>query len=130
MRSGIPGSTSDAGRGIDDGPWWSTIGDMWARFLAVAATIWTATYVVAYLLLIRHEGDSPAWWYVGLIAIGVLPLIPAVAGRLSRPGLIASAVVASLLHALVRPLFGIAFVLLYFDARADFSDSELSPPDG
>ncbi len=43
--------------------------------------------------------------------------------------LIASAVVASLLHALVRPLFGIAFVLLYFDARTDFTDAELAEPD-
>lgn len=43
------------------------------------------------------------------------------------PMLIASAVVASLLHALIRPLLGIAFVLLYFDARADFTDAELAP---
>lgn len=39
--------------------------------------------------------------------------------------LIASAIATSLLHALVRPIFGIAFVLLYFDARADFSEEEL-----
>jgi hypothetical protein len=43
--------------------------------------------------------------------------------------LIASAALASLVHALLRPIFGIAFVLLYFDARADFSDTELSDPD-
>ncbi len=39
--------------------------------------------------------------------------------------LIAGAIVASLVHTLLRPMFGIAFVLLYFDARADFSDREL-----
>jgi hypothetical protein len=44
--------------------------------------------------------------------------------------LIASAIVSSLLRALLRPLFGIAFVLLYFDARSDFTDSELTPPEG
>jgi hypothetical protein len=43
--------------------------------------------------------------------------------------LIVSGAVASLLHALVRPIFGIAFVLLYFDARADFTDAELAPPE-
>jgi hypothetical protein len=43
--------------------------------------------------------------------------------------LIASAIVSTLLRALLRPLFGIAFVLLYFDARTDFRDSELAPPE-
>lgn len=42
-----------------------------------------------------------------------------------HPLLIGSAVLASLLHALVRPVFGIAFVLLYFDARTDFTEEEL-----
>jgi GYF domain 2 len=42
--------------------------------------------------------------------------------------LITVAVVKSLLHALARPIFGIAFVLLYFDARTDFSDDELQSP--
>jgi GYF domain 2 len=44
--------------------------------------------------------------------------------------LIASAILSSLLRALIRPFFGIAFVLLYFDARSDFTDSELAPPEG
>jgi hypothetical protein len=43
--------------------------------------------------------------------------------------LIASAVVSTLLRALVRPFFGIAFVLLYFDARTDFTEAELAPPE-
>jgi hypothetical protein len=43
--------------------------------------------------------------------------------------LIASAVISTLLRALLRPLLGIAFVLLYFDARTDFTDSELAPPE-
>lgn len=41
--------------------------------------------------------------------------------------LIGSAIVSTLLRALIRPFFAIAFVLLYFDARADFTDSELAP---
>ncbi|MBV9010217.1 MAG: DUF4339 domain-containing protein [Verrucomicrobia bacterium] len=36
--------------------------------------------------------------------------------------LIASAVLSSLVHTLLRPVFGIAFVLLYFDSRADLND--------
>jgi hypothetical protein len=81
---------------------------MWTRWLALAATIWTAAYVVAYLAIIRQEGGSPAWWYVGLIAAGVLPLIAVVAGRLARPALVASAVVlgfASLLGLLSIGIF-------------------------
>jgi hypothetical protein len=42
--------------------------------------------------------------------------------------LIASAIVSTLFRALLRPFFAIAFVLLYFDARTDFTDSELTPP--
>ena len=40
--------------------------------------------------------------------------------------LIASAIIGSAVHALLRPLLGIAFVLLYFDARTDFSEAELT----
>jgi hypothetical protein len=43
--------------------------------------------------------------------------------------LISTAVISSLLRALMRPLLGIAFVLLYFDARSDFSERELAPAD-
>jgi hypothetical protein len=43
--------------------------------------------------------------------------------------LIGSMVVSSLIRALLRPILGIAFVLLYLDARADFTESELAPPD-
>jgi peptidoglycan/LPS O-acetylase OafA/YrhL len=70
--------------------------DMWARWLALAATTWTGAYVVAYLAQVRHDGNSPAWWYVVLIAISMVPLIAAVAGWLSRPALVASAVVHAL----------------------------------
>jgi hypothetical protein len=43
--------------------------------------------------------------------------------------LIGSMAISSLVRALLRPILGIAFVLLYFDARSDFSESELAPPD-
>lgn len=66
---------------------------MWNRWLALAATIWTGAYIAVYLTTVRHDGNPPAWWYVGLVAVGVLPLIAVVAGWLSRPALVASAVV-------------------------------------
>jgi hypothetical protein len=43
--------------------------------------------------------------------------------------LIVSAIVSTLLRALLRPFFAIAFVLLYFDARIDFTDTELAQPE-
>jgi len=43
--------------------------------------------------------------------------------------LIGSMAISSLVRALLRPILGIAFVLLYLDARADVSESELAPPD-
>jgi len=43
--------------------------------------------------------------------------------------LIGSLAISSLVRALLRPLLGISFVLLYFDARSDFSESELASPD-
>ena len=42
--------------------------------------------------------------------------------------LIGSLAISSLVRALLRPLLGISFVLLYFDARSDFSESELASP--
>ena len=43
--------------------------------------------------------------------------------------LIGSMAISSLVRALMRPILGIAFVLLYLDVRSDFSESELKPPD-
>jgi len=51
------------------------------------------------------------------------------APKAADPVLISSAVISSLVRALMRPLLGIAFVLLYFDARTDFTERELAPPE-
>lgn len=69
---------------------------MGTRWLALTATILTGAYTAAYLTLVLYGGNSPAWWYVGLIAISVVPLIAAIAGRSSRPALLASAAVQAL----------------------------------
>lgn len=39
--------------------------------------------------------------------------------------LIATAVIGSVVHTLARPILGISFVLLYLDARTDFTEDEL-----
>jgi len=65
---------------------------MRARWWALAAAVWTVVYLVGYLILVNLDGNGPAWWYVGLLVVGVTPLIAASAGRSSRPTLIASAV--------------------------------------
>lgn len=99
--------------------------------------------------------DRPLWrgallaslWFAVVLALSCAAGVPIVISRMgevttveqmfallqnmsapTRPDipLIVSAVVTSLLHALVRPFFAIAFVLLYFDARADFSEEELA----
>jgi hypothetical protein len=47
--------------------------------------------------------------------------------KAADPMLIASAVIGTIVHSLLRPILGIAFVLLYFDARTDFTEAELAP---
>jgi peptidoglycan/LPS O-acetylase OafA/YrhL len=74
----------------------SIIGDVWTRWLALAATIWTGAYLVVYLALVRHDGNPPAWWYVGLVAVGMVASVAVVAGWLSRLALAASAAVLAL----------------------------------
>ncbi len=49
--------------------------------------------------------------------------------KAADPMLIASAVIGTIVHSLLRPILGIAFVLLYFDARTDFNEAELAPKD-
>ncbi len=64
---------------------------MWTRWLAAIATIWAGGYVAGYLALVHHDGNSPAWWYVGLIAVAMVVSIAVAVGWLSRPALIAGA---------------------------------------
>ena len=49
--------------------------------------------------------------------------------KAADPMLIASAVIGTIVHSLLRPILAIAFVLLYFDARTDFTEVELAPKD-
>jgi hypothetical protein len=83
---------------------------MRARWLALAAAVWTAAYLTGYLILVSRDGNGPVWWYVGLIAIGVVPLIGAIAGRSSRSVLVASAAVLAVAALLGLLSIGILLV--------------------
>jgi hypothetical protein len=83
---------------------------MYGRWLASAATAWTLGYLAVYVALVRSDGNAPVWWYIGLLAIGMVPLIAAVAGRASRPALVAGAVALAL--AALLGLLSIGILLL------------------
>jgi FtsH-binding integral membrane protein len=60
------------------------------RYLAIGAALWAAGYTGIYLAIIHGQGNSPAWWYVALLAAGAgslafaavrrRPLAPLIAG--------------------------------------------------
>jgi hypothetical protein len=54
-----------------------------SRYLALGAAVWAAGYAGIYIVIVRGQGNSPAWWYVALLAAGVVSL--AVAAALRRP---------------------------------------------
>ena len=54
---------------------------MRTRSLAFGAAVWTSGYLVAYLAIMQGQSDSPAWWYVAVLATTIALLIPAAAGR-------------------------------------------------
>jgi hypothetical protein len=54
---------------------------MRTRSLAFGAAVWTSGYLVAYLAIMQGQNDSPAWWYVAVLATAIALLIPAAAGR-------------------------------------------------
>jgi hypothetical protein len=56
-------------------------GEMRARFLAIAAAVWTAANAGIYYLVISAQGNTPEWWY--LVVLGAATLLFALAaGRL------------------------------------------------
>lgn len=54
---------------------------MRARFLAIAAAVWTAANAGIYLAVISAQGNSPAWWYLAVLGTAMLLFLLA-AGRL------------------------------------------------
>jgi hypothetical protein len=106
-----------------------------------------------------HKGERPLWrgallvsvWLALVLIVSVAVEIPFLFSKMQNittpeqllallhnlesvktpdAMLIASAIVSTVFRALLRPFFGVAFVLLYLDARTDFTDSELTLPEG
>ena len=55
------------------------------RYLALGAAVWAAGYTGLYIAIIHADGNSPAWWYVALLAAGTGSLVLAAAGQRLRP---------------------------------------------
>jgi hypothetical protein len=83
---------------------------MMTRWLALVAAVWAAAYVGVYLVLVHDQENGPAWWYVGLVALSILPLIAAAGGRSSRPALVGSVVTMAV--ATLLGLLSIGLLLL------------------
>jgi hypothetical protein len=88
---------------------------MRSRYLAGMAAVWAFAYACGYVALIhRQEASTVAWWYLALIAIGVVALGGVGAGRWGRRGLVLGLVVlvvATLLGAMTIGVFLIPAVL-------------------
>jgi hypothetical protein len=69
---------------------------MRAPHLGFAAAAWTAAFVVAYLLIIRSQAGTPAWWYIALLAVAAGLLLAPLRGRAAKPTLIGAAIVLGL----------------------------------
>ena len=109
-RRGQTPTVSAANRAPTNATAWWTIDRMWTRWLALAATAWAGAYVVGYLALVHHDGNPAAWWYVGIIVIGMAAAITVAGGWLSRPALVSSAVVLGI--AALVGLLSIGILLL------------------
>ena len=60
--------------------------------IVVAAAVWVAGYLVAYLAIIAHEGGSPAGWYIAVL-VSVLVLLGVCVPAPARPGVLLVAAV-------------------------------------
>ena len=83
---------------------------MRARFLAIAAAAWAAGYAAIYLILIAGQGNSPAWWYVAVLAAAVALLTLPAAGRWSRRALISATVLLAFAAAIGAASIGLLLV--------------------
>jgi hypothetical protein len=82
---------------------------MRSRYLAGGAAIWALAYTYGYVALIHgQEAPAVAWWYVAVMAGGVITLGGVAAGRWGRSGLalgLGVLVVAMLLGAMTIGMF-------------------------
>lgn len=61
---------------------------MRSRYLAIGAAVWAAGYAGLYVVVVSKQDNSPAWWYLALLAAGAGSVAVAVIRRWPRPTLI------------------------------------------
>jgi hypothetical protein len=64
------------------------MGRMRCRYLAIGAAVWAAGYGAVYAAVVTGQGNSPAWWYLAVLAAGAGSLAVAATRRWPRPALI------------------------------------------
>jgi len=80
------------------------------RYLAIGAVVWATGYAGVYVMVVSQQGNSPAWWYVALLAAGTGSLAFAATRRWPRPALIVG--VASLALAALAGVLSIGMLLV------------------
>ena len=83
---------------------------MRARYLAVAAAVWTAGFTALYVILIGAQGSAPASWVVAALVAVVAMLVLAAAGRWAKPMLIVASVLLAGLTIAGSPSIGLLLV--------------------
>jgi hypothetical protein len=80
------------------------------RVLAAASAAWILGYLVFYLWVIDSQGGTVAWWYLVLLAVGVLGLTAAAIPALDawqRPALTAGFAASALATAVALMSIGV-----------------------
>jgi hypothetical protein len=98
---------------------------MRSRYLAGGAGLWAFAYILGYVALIHQDRSTVAWWYVALIAGGVVALGGVATGRWGRSGLVLGLAVlvgTSLLGAMTIGMFLIPAVATAVVAIALYRD--------
>ena len=80
------------------------------KYLVIGAAVWATGYAGVYVMVVSQQGNSPAWWYVALLAAGAGSLAFAATRRWPRPALIVG--VASLALAALAGILSIGMLLV------------------
>jgi hypothetical protein len=86
------------------------------RLYSFAAALWAGFYLGSYTLAVHRNDNGVAWWYVGLVAAGlILTFAAGVDGATSRAS---RALLASLIVYVFSALMALPFGLLLIPAIA------------
>jgi hypothetical protein len=83
-----------------------------SRVLAAAAAVVTAAVLGAAVVITRDQGDTPAWWFITLLAVGLAGLAyGATSGPHRGPVLTSASVLVLLLGVLALLTVGLPLVV-------------------